>query len=222
MVHRFLARFPQQLERLRLPARYQMIVTTNYDSTLERAFEEENEPYDLAVYVGTGEDRGKFVHFPFDREPELISVPNRYNRFPIDDFGDLQRSLIVKIHGGVAGGADADRWREAFVVTEDHYIDYLSAAPIESLVPVQILAKLTESHCLFLGYTMRDWNLRVFLKRIWRGEPLGSRSWAIEREPDALEKDFWTNAQVECLGAPLDAYVEQLGRHVLARGTAHA
>ena len=49
------------------------------------------------------------------------------------------------------------------------YIDYLSRSPIESLVPVQILDKLRDSHCLFLGYTVRDWNLRVFLKRIWEG-----------------------------------------------------
>lgn len=222
IVHRFLARFPLQLQRLGLPLRYQMIVTTNYDSTLERAFDEENEPYDLAVYVGAGEDRGKFVHLPFDRHPELIMVPNRYNRFPIDDFGELQRTLIVKIHGGVAGGVDADRWSEAFVVTEDQYIDYLSAAPIESLVPVQILAKLTESHCLFLGYTMRDWNLRVFLKRIWRGEPLGSRSWAVQRGPNMLEQDFWKGAQVECFSAPLDAYVEELSRHLVGRGAARA
>ena len=216
-VHRFLARLPQQLERLGLPVRYQAIVTTNYDSSLEQAFEDEKEPYDLAVYVGAGEDRGKFVHFPFDREPELIRVPNRYSGFPIDDFGDLERSVIVKVHGGVCDEADAERWKETFVVTEDHYIDYLSGAPIESLVPNQILAKLTESHCLFLGYTMRDWNLRVFLKRIWRGEPLGSRSWAIERTPDLLEKDFWTNAKVECFAASLDEYVEQLDRHVLTR-----
>ena len=109
------------------------------------------------------------------------------------------------------------------MVTEDHYIDYLSAAPIESLVPVQILAKLTESHCLFLGYTMRDWNLRVFLKRIWRGEPLGSRSWAIEREPDALEKDFWSQCSRSSASARRSTPTcEQLGQHVLARGTAHA
>lgn len=215
-VHRFLARRPRHFERLALPIRYQMIVTTNYDSGLEQAFEDEQEPYDLAVYVGGGEDRGKFVHFPFDREPVLISVPNRYTGFPIDDFGDLERSVIVKVHGGVFAGADAERWKETFVVTEDQYIDYLSGAAIESLVPVQILAKLTESHCLFLGYTMRDWNLRVFLKRIWRGEALGSRSWAIERCPDALEKDFWTNLKVECFAASLDEYVEQLDQ-VLAR-----
>ena len=38
---------------------------------------------------------------------------------------------------------------------------------------MQILDKLQDSHCLFLGYTVRDWNLRVFLKRIWEGTPRG-------------------------------------------------
>ena len=179
-VHQFLARFPRELERLGLPARYQMIVTTNYDTTLERAFDEENEPYDLAVYMASGDQHGHFVHFPFDRDPEPITVPNRYGKFPIDDFGELTRTVIVKIHGGCRSESGGYGAKDNFVITEDHYIDYLSAGPIESLVPVQILGKLSESHCLFLGYAMRDWHLRVFLKRIWRGEPLGSRSWAID------------------------------------------
>ena len=55
----------------------------------------------------------------------------------------------------------------------------LSRTPIENLVPVQVLDKLSESHCLFLGYPVHDLNLRVFLTRIWRGESFGTRSWAI-------------------------------------------
>ena len=85
-------------------------------------------------------------------------------------------------------------------------------------MPVQILAKLTDSHCLFLGYSMRDWNVRVFLKRIWQDEPLGSKSWAIQRDPDVLEKDFWSQSHVDVFAAPLEQYVEELHRHVLARG----
>jgi hypothetical protein len=221
-VHRFLARFPGDLERLGLPRRYQMIVTTNYDLALERAFEEENEPYDLAVYMASGEDRGRFVHFPFDREPEPVTIPNRFGKFPIDDYGELDRTVIVKIHGTVDGSLGGYRWAENYVVTEDNYIDYLSRSPVESLVPVQILAKLTESHCLFLGYTMRDWHVRVFLKRIWQGEPVGSKSWAIERDPDVLEQDFWRQSQVDLFAAPLDHYVRELRKHIHTRQGVHA
>ena len=53
-VHRFLAGLPSQLERLDLPKRYQMIITTNYDTALEQAFDDANEPFDLAVYVASG------------------------------------------------------------------------------------------------------------------------------------------------------------------------
>jgi hypothetical protein len=216
-VHRFLARFPRDLERLGLPPRYQMIVTTNYDLALERAFDDENEPYDLAVYMASGSDRGRFVHFPFDRDPEPVTVPNRYGKFAIDDYGELDRTLIVKIHGTVDGSLGGYRWAENYVVTEDNYIDYLSRSPVESLVPVQILAKLTESHCLFLGYKMRDWHVRVFLKRIWQGEPLGSKSWAIERDPDVLEQDFWRQSQVDLFAAPLENYVRELRKHIHTR-----
>jgi hypothetical protein len=217
-VHLFLARFPQELQSLGLPPRYQMILTTNYDAALEGAFEAENEPYDLAVYMASGEDRGRFVHYPYDRDPETITVPNRYGKFPIDDYGELERTVIVKIHGGLGGDGAGLGAKDNFVITEDHYIDYLSSAPIESLVPVQLLAKLTESHCLFLGYSMRDWNLRVFLKRIWRGEPLGAKSWAIERDASTLEKDFWAQSQVDYFAAPLEDYIQELRRQMLARG----
>ncbi len=220
-VHRFLARFPQELERIGLPSRYQMIVTTNYDDTLERAFDEENEPYDLAVYVATGEDQGHFVHCPYDADPEVVSIANRYGKFPIDDFGELERTVIVKIHGSVPAEVRSFGPKDNYVITEDNYIDYLSTSPIESLVPVQILGKLTESHCLFLGYTARDWHLRVFLKRIWRGEPLGSKSWAVVRDPHPLEKDLWSQLGVDCFADPLDHYVEELHRQMLSR-TVHA
>lgn len=217
-VHRFLARVPQTLEDLRLPPRYQMIMTTNYDTHLEQAFDEVDEPYDLAVYVASGPDRGHFVHCPFGGDPEAIAVPNRYDKFPINDYGELERTVIVKIHGGVTAESFGYSAKDNFVITEDHYIDYLSSNPVESLVPVQILAKLTDSHCLFLGYSMRDWNLRVFLKRIWQDEPLGSKSWALQRDPDFLEKDFWSQAHVDFFAAPLDKYVEELQRRVVARG----
>ena len=209
-VHQFLARFPRKLKELRADPQYQLIVTTNFDNALERAFDQEGEPYDLAVYMASGPDKGKFVHFPYDGFPEAISIPNAYGKFPIRDYGELERTLIVKIHGAVDRSSGDYRWKENYVITEDHYIDYLSRSPIESLVPVQILDKLRDSHVLFLGYTVREWNLRVFLQRIWRGEPLGARSWAIEPEPDALEKEFWAHSNVDLYAAGLAEYVHRL------------
>jgi len=209
-VHHFFARFPKTLEQLGLPKRYQMIVTTNYDNALECAFDRENEPYDLAVYMASGPDRGKFVHFPYDGAPEAVSVPNHYGKFPIDDYGDLDRTVIIKIHGAVDGNMGDYRWKENYIITEDQYIDYLSTRPTESLVPVQILEKLRGSHCLFLGYNVHDWNLRVFLKRIWRDVAIDAQSWAVERSPDVLEDRFWRRFGVGVIPSGLHDYVSAL------------
>jgi hypothetical protein len=209
-VHRFLARLPRTLEELRLEKRYQLIVSTNFDTALEQAFDDEQEPYDLAVYMASGDHKGKFVHFPYEADAEPIAVPNRYGKFPIGDEGQLERTVIVKIHGAVDGNVGNYRWKENYVITEDHYIDYLSRSPIESLVPAQILDKLQGSHCLFLGYTVRDWNLRVFLKRIWKGEPLGAKSWAVEPDPGDLEKELWGQYYVDLFAADVADYIDLL------------
>ena len=78
-----------------------------------------------------------------------------------------------------------------------------------SLVPFQILGKLRESHSLFLGYAVRDWTLRVFLKRVWEGR-FGAKSWAIAPDPDLLEKETWAQSNVELYASDLGDYVDLL------------
>jgi hypothetical protein len=221
-VHRFLAEFPGTLHRLGLAERYQLIVTTNYDDALERAFEEAEEPYDLAVYMASGPDSGTFVHHPYDGkfvkadydgEPRPIHDTNVYKDFPIDPFGELRRTIIAKIHGAVDGARGRYAWRNNYVITEDDYIDYL---PIpDAVVPSQLLAKLRDAHLLFLGYTMRDWNLRVFLQRIF-GRSVPNGSWAIQRRPDQVDAEFWRNARVKLFGIPLANYVAEFEAYVSA------
>ena len=143
-------------------------------SALERAFEDANEPFDYAVYIAGS---GWFVHVPWgerDSEPVATTIlePRKYVGFPIDDDGQLERTIIVKIHGGADGQEGGVTWRNNYVVTEDHYIDYLPTHNIQDHLPIQILDKLTGSRCLFLGYGLRNWNSRVFLRRIWRGKPI--------------------------------------------------
>ena len=84
-----------------------------------------------------------------------------------------------------------------FVITEDDYIGFLSESPVESLVPTQLLTKLRDSRFLFLGYGVREWSLRVFLRRVWpEGEP-GATSWAVQAGADEVDDDFWRTLEVE-------------------------
>lgn len=213
-VHRFLARLPRRLRQLDRE-RYHLIVTANYDGALEQAFDEVSEPYDLAVFIAEGEHKGRFLHIPWwdggAQKATPISIPNEYVEFPIDEDGELERTVIVKVHGGaVADALGTYRLRDNYVITENDYIGYLSRSPVESLIPLQILNKMRESHFLFLGYGMRDWNLRVFLQRIWGEQRLGARSWAIQWDTDEVENEFWEEFGVDLYDTRLPDYVSEL------------
>jgi hypothetical protein len=217
-IHRALARLPA-LSREAECESYPLLVTTTYDTALERAFEQVGEPFDLAVYIAAGKNRGRFLHIPWydveDREIEPIARPNEYVEFPIDDFGDLARTIILKIHGGVVHDAPPGlKVPNGFVVTEDDYIGFLTESPVENLVPAQLLTKLRESHFLFLGYGVREWSLRVFLRRVWHeGEP-GATSWAVQASADERDDDFWRTLEVERFDiSPVD-YLTELERFV--------
>ncbi|MGN6557710.1 MAG: SIR2 family protein [Solirubrobacterales bacterium] len=214
-VHRFLAELPAALQSQGAPDRYGLIVTTNYDNALERAFEEAEEGYDLAVYLARGRDKGRFVHIPCDGAPQLVTDPNAYTEFPIDAFGRVERTVIMKVHGAIDRPDGPHAWRDNYVITEDDYIDYMSDGEIESIVPQQLLGKLRDySHFLFLGHEMHDWSLRVFLLRIFgdRGQP--NTSWAVQREPSKLDERFWQRIGVDLAAIPLDVYVKELGEHL--------
>jgi hypothetical protein len=213
-VHRYLAHLPKRLEELGLEKRYQLIVTPKYDAALERAFREEGEPFDVAVYMaqrGTP-NSGRFVHLPWGQvEPVPVLRPNDYTDFPfIADDGRLTRTVIVRINGSIDDQSAGYRWRGNYLITEDHYIDYLGGRSAEEVVPGQILAKLREASCLFLGYTVADWRLRVFLRWIWGDKLGGGVHWAVERDPDILERRFWQRFGVSLYKCSLAEYVKAL------------
>jgi hypothetical protein len=212
-LHELLAALPaviRQWQEKGHGARQQLIVTTNYDDALETAFAAAGEPFDLVTYVAKGTDRGKFLHHPPEGEPRLIDQPNRYRELSLD-----LRPVILKIHGAVdRGNVDHD----SYVITEDHYIEYLAQTDIANIVPAALMAVMNESHFLFLGYSLRDWNLRVILQRIWGRQPFEEKftSWAIRKEPSRLEERLWRSRNVEILDVDLDAYVRSLHEAVLA------
>ena len=203
-LHRFLAALPSVLRAKSLPAQYQLIVSTNYDDLLERAFSDAGEPYDLVTYVSDGTSRGKFVHTAPGGTTQVIEIPNQYRALSLE-----KRTVILKIHGAV-NRAVPEGLEDSYVITEDHYIDYLTRTELSNLIPVTLTAKLRKSHFLFLGYGLRDWNLRVILHRIAREQRLNYKSWAIQRNPSDLDRRAWTLRDVDILDIDLGRYVASL------------
>ena len=102
-------------------------------------------------------------------------------------------------------------------MTEDDYIDYLAHAELASVVPVTLAAKLRRSHFLFLGYGLQEWNLRVFLRRVWGSDRVDYRSWAVHPGPGPIVRELWRARGVETYDVALDEYVDELRRRIEER-----
>lgn len=212
-VHSYLARLPQRLEELGIERRHQMIVTPKLDLALEKALRAAGEPFDVAVYMGPRtEHAGRFVHIPWDdRKPRVILAPNDYHDFPIKGTsGRLSRTVVVRINGAVKDTGYP--WDNNFVITEDHYIDFAGGRAPEEVVPTQILAKLRHASCMFLGYAIADWRLRVFLHWIWPGQSSDAMRWAVEPHPSTLEQRTWRRSGMDLYRSRLTDYIWGLDR----------
>jgi DNA-binding SARP family transcriptional activator len=189
-LHRFLARLPPLLRERGVP--HQLIVETNYDLGLERAFEDAGEELDVVAYVAAGTHRGRFWHRAPGRSPQPIEVPNAYADLSLE-----RRTVLLKLRGAVDLVADSE-W-ESFVATEDDHIEYLGGTDLATAVPVTLAARLRRSHFLFLGYEMADWNLRLVLTRLRGPQPPAYGSWSVQAQPSPLERAFWRRFDVDLL-----------------------
>ena len=135
----------------------------------------------------------------------VVDEPNAYAGLALE-----RRPALLKIHGHLDVGES--RERDSFVVSEDDHIDYLAGSDVTAILPVQLAARLRRSHLLFLGYEVEDWSLRVFLRRVWSGDRLAYRSWAVQPRPDPVARELWRERGAEVYDVSLDVYAESLAR----------
>lgn len=207
-LHKFLASIPAvEPESGRPENRNLLIVTTNYDDLMERALEEVG-PLDVVFYDPDAKP-ARFWHRKPDGTTTKIDDPNNYDY----SFFDTQPA-VLKIHGTI----DRASQHEGYVITEDHYIEYLAEEPLEKMLPNDFLTKLRSNHLLFLGYSLRDWNLRVFLRRLKRNARQAYKAWAVMPYVDAIEEQFWYRQQVGIIKVMLKSYRDALKLEVAAQG----
>lgn len=192
-----------------------LIVTTNYDDLTERAFNRLGLPFDMVVHPTDRKDVEASVLWwkHGAAEPEVVP-PNQL-------FIDLKRTTVIyKMHGTV--DRLTAKW-DSYVITEDDYIDFLSRMTGQTAVPAQFMRHFRTRHFLFLGYGLRDWNLRVVLKNLRTVLPVADdaskqavdeeedlRSWAIQFKPSELETELWSARKVKIYDVDINEFVEKL------------
>jgi SIR2-like domain len=213
--HQFLAALPTAIRATgNRPAYpdsvYPLIITTNYDDVMEHAFDAVGEPYDLVYYAAQGPEKGRFIHRAPGEAARALSKPNKY-KLKIDGEECLllqRRPVILKIHGAVDRHSPE---RDSYVITEDDYIDYLTLPELTTLLPLPLPEWLNRCHFLFLGYSLTDWNMRAFFRRIWKDNSLSWNSWAVEIKERPLDQKFWSKRNVEVVVCSLEDYFADQG-----------
>jgi hypothetical protein len=175
-----------------------LIVTTNYDDLLEKAFDQPSDggsavPYDVLVTpienlayepeVDNDNDKDKEATGPEYAGGILYwssaSKGEDFTRVKAQtlDLNIKERSVIYKIHGSVPRG---NEWPGGYLIAEEDYARFLGRMGPDGIVPGAInrhIIKKTKSggksvlyySILFLGYSMHDWNLRVLLEELHVG-----------------------------------------------------
>lgn len=210
-VHTVLARMPAYV-RSQAVTEYPLVITTNYDDALERAFLGANEPLDVLTYVANedDDDKGLFRHTGPDVRPRVLRVANKYQGVTL-----TERPAVVKLHGAVRRSTSPDPVSEdSYVVTEDDYIECLTRTEIVKNLPPAVARRMHRCHYLFLGYSLRDWNLRVMLHRIWKERAKQNNSWAVVSRPDPLEVEAWRSRTVEIYDMDLGAFAARLSQQL--------
>ncbi|MGZ5267107.1 MAG: SIR2 family NAD-dependent protein deacylase [Caldimonas sp.] len=213
---------PQATEQAAMPPLYtllakikrpQLIITTNYDTLLERAFLNERTPYDLVVYPATDlKDMANAVlWWPHaEREPgePLRPAPNELRVDP------KTTTVIFKMHGSIQ--RDTDRW-DGTVITEWDYVQLLARVSGESAIPSVLSAHIKDHSLLFLGFSLRDWSSRTILRRLrWHKaeEEDELPSWAVADHFTPMELMLWRKRAVYPIQVRLDEFARGLGEHL--------
>lgn len=211
-IHKYLARIERPL----------LIVTTNYDDLTERAFNDVGRPYDLVVHPTDRSDlKASVLWWKYgEKEP----IPEAPNELPMTE--RLRTTTVIyKMHGsvvrpwykGLDSFTDEDAFRDdSYVITEEDYINFLHRMTEKVAVPMQFMTYFSTRQFLFLGYGLRDWNLRVVLKNLSSilataaEEESDDPNWAIQYNPSMLERKLWDRRGVNIYDQDINSFVERL------------
>jgi hypothetical protein len=154
------------LARLKFP----VVITTNYDQ-LEKALEEVGKDPFVSIFKKNETLEESTDDYPHDEEP----TP--------------ERPFVFKIHG------DIDK-PDSLVITDEDYIQFvlrMSDKQDFHPVPETIRYYLKKWPTLFIGYSLKDYNLRLLFKTLrWKLDKAKfPPAYSVDPYPDALIVDVW-------------------------------
>ena len=183
----------------KLPRHFpRLIITTNYDDLVERTLDRHGVPYVVLAHVRAGSAKAGQMLYRDSRGAGVDVKTSIEVDAELKNAGFLESApgmcVIYKMHGTIPVEYE-DELLDSIVLTETDYIDFIADGVLDA-IPSLITRHLRKSHFLFLGYSLQDWNFRVFLRRLQKRNLSGSKHWAILQNPDEVEKTFFDKRSV--------------------------
>lgn len=146
---------------------FTIIVTTNYDQLLESALRAGGKQPDIVVYNPDGKEP----------TPDVRDDPS------------AERPLVFKMHGDLDKGS-------SIVITDEDYIIFVQRMSDKDTlhpVPLSVRFRMKGWPTLFLGYSLRDYNLRLLFRTLrWRIDQADiPPAFSVDQNPDLLVMRVW-------------------------------
>ena len=162
-------------------------ITTNYDTLLERAAQDDARNVEVHVHDPTNPRTGHFMARPHYQPDDLV---------------------IHKMHGNVQQPA-------TMLATRSDYIRYLANLSDPDRGMPECFRKfiIPQHHLLFLGYSLRDWNFLV----VWEGvlekhhaaqTPL--KAYAVMRDYSDSDEDYFRDRGIKLIRSDLVEFTRAL------------
>jgi hypothetical protein len=175
---------------------FRVIVTTNYDTLFQQALGLAGKAPIVSRY-----------HANDDGKRQVVVDSNR----------QLERNapFLFKMHGDISTF-------ESLVITEEDYIQFVlrfrDIPPLHS-IPAKVLEAIKSAPTLFIGYSLRDYNLRVWLKVLRQivDEAKFPLSYSVDLTPDPVIFDVWYSQRryVNFIAQDVWEFVPDLYRRVV-------
>lgn len=181
-----------------------LILTTNYDTLMERALDERQVPYDVLAYATRWRrDRPVLAQLAHgESQPRMLEPDSLAD-------GPQERTRLLRLHGPLIlrDGQPIG----SYVLSEEDQIDWVVALLSGgSALPPSIRAELQRSHLLSLGHSARDWTQRALLRSVYRDDRRRTRAWAVSLNPAQLSVMTWQRYGVEVFGLDLNDWAAQM------------
>jgi hypothetical protein len=181
-----------------------IVITTNYDTLLERSFSEDT--FQVVAYRGDcKDDQTLWVK---DGATAAVLRPQHYQ-------ARENRTVIFKIHGSSHEGC-------GFVLSEKDYETILLDFTRGRVIPRSFYRYFWRKRFLFLGYGLEDWSLRLAFRQLRRTRLYTGRDdmewWSIvyEQDPEKLQihQRLWDREDIRVCNVPLRQFIDELKRHL--------